>query len=70
VIRYGVIAASKGGKIKTTLQIMAIAWYLWPFPDPISDIGPWIMAAAVVVTTITGLDYTLRALRMRAAARA
>ena len=32
VIRYGVIAASRGGKVKTALQIVAIAWYLWPVP--------------------------------------
>jgi CDP-diacylglycerol---glycerol-3-phosphate 3-phosphatidyltransferase len=70
VIRYGVIAASRGGKIKTMLQILAIAWYLWPFPSGLADVGPWIMAAAVVVTVLTGLDYTLRALRMhRAPAR-
>ncbi|HEY0698229.1 MAG TPA: CDP-diacylglycerol--glycerol-3-phosphate 3-phosphatidyltransferase, partial [Micromonospora sp.] len=30
VIRYGVIAASRGGKVKTALQILAIVWYLWP----------------------------------------
>jgi CDP-diacylglycerol--glycerol-3-phosphate 3-phosphatidyltransferase len=65
VLRYGVIAASRGGKIKTALQILAIAWYLWPFSDPLAAVGPWIMAVAVVVTVATGLDYVLRALRMR-----
>ncbi len=35
VIRYGVIAASKGGKVKTALQILAITWYLCPFPHPV-----------------------------------
>lgn len=65
VIRYGVIAASRGGKAKTALQILAIAWYLWPFPDPVAGVGPWIMAVAVVVTVVTGLDYALRALRLR-----
>jgi len=65
VIRRGVIAASKGGKLKTALQILAIAWYLFPFPHSIARVGPWIMAAAVVVTVVTGLDYVLRALRMR-----
>src|SRR4030095_10152627 len=39
VIRHGVIAASRGGKIKTALQILAIAWYLWPFPSPVPGIG-------------------------------
>jgi CDP-diacylglycerol---glycerol-3-phosphate 3-phosphatidyltransferase len=61
----GVIAASRGGKAKTALQIVAIAWYLCPFPPALADVGPWIMGAAVAVTVITGLDYVLRALRLR-----
>jgi CDP-diacylglycerol--glycerol-3-phosphate 3-phosphatidyltransferase len=65
VIRYGVIAASRGGKAKTALQTLAIAWYLWPFPEPVAAVGPWIMAVAVLVTVVTGLDYALRALRLR-----
>jgi CDP-diacylglycerol--glycerol-3-phosphate 3-phosphatidyltransferase len=68
VIRYGVIAASRGGKAKTALQILAITWYLLPFPDPLAAVGPWIMGAAVAVTVITGLDYVLRALRLRRSA--
>jgi CDP-diacylglycerol--glycerol-3-phosphate 3-phosphatidyltransferase len=64
-LRYGVIAASRGGKVKTALQILAISWYLWPFPDPIAAAAPWIMAAAVAVTVATGLDYAVRALRLR-----
>jgi CDP-diacylglycerol--glycerol-3-phosphate 3-phosphatidyltransferase len=65
VIRYGVIAASRGGKVKTALQILAIVWYLWPFPSALAAVGPWIMDAAVVVTVVTGLDYVLRALQLR-----
>lgn len=68
VIRYGVIAASRGGKVKTALQILAIAWYLCPFPAPVAAVGPWIMAVAVAVTVVTGLDYVLRALRLRRSA--
>jgi CDP-diacylglycerol---glycerol-3-phosphate 3-phosphatidyltransferase len=64
VIRRGVIPASRGGKLKTGLQIAAIAWYLWPFPDPLAAVGPWLMGAAVVVTVVTGLDYALRAFRL------
>jgi CDP-diacylglycerol---glycerol-3-phosphate 3-phosphatidyltransferase len=67
VIRLGVIPASRGGKIKTVLQIAAISWYLWPFPAPLSEIGPWLMALALAVTVITGIDYVVTALRMRAA---
>jgi CDP-diacylglycerol--glycerol-3-phosphate 3-phosphatidyltransferase len=65
VIRYRVIAASRGGKAKTALQIVAIVWYLWPVPAGLGWVGPWIMGAAVVVTVLTGLDYVLRALRLR-----
>ena len=65
VIRYGVIAASRGGKLKTVLQIAAIAWYLWPMPHPLDLIGPWLMGAALVVTVVTGGDYLVQALRLR-----
>jgi CDP-diacylglycerol--glycerol-3-phosphate 3-phosphatidyltransferase len=65
VIRHGVIAASRGGKIKTALQILAISWYLWPFPHTVAEIGPWIMGVAVIVTLVTGFDYILRAIRLR-----
>ncbi|MFC8617385.1 CDP-diacylglycerol--glycerol-3-phosphate 3-phosphatidyltransferase [Micromonospora purpureochromogenes] len=69
VIRRGVIAASRGGKIKTALQILAITWYLWPMPAGLAAVGPWIMAAAVVVTVVTGFDYVAQALRLRRPAR-
>ncbi|MEV1146621.1 CDP-diacylglycerol--glycerol-3-phosphate 3-phosphatidyltransferase [Micromonospora sp. NPDC049799] len=65
VIRHGVIAASRGGKIKTALQILAITWYLWPMPAALAAVAPWIMAAAVAVTVITGFDYVAQALRLR-----
>ncbi|MEV4416209.1 CDP-diacylglycerol--glycerol-3-phosphate 3-phosphatidyltransferase [Catellatospora sp. NPDC049609] len=65
VIRYGVIAASRGGKLKTVLQIAAIAWYLWPFGEPWSMVGPWLMGAALLVTVVTGIDYVIAAIRLR-----
>ncbi|MDG4767097.1 CDP-diacylglycerol--glycerol-3-phosphate 3-phosphatidyltransferase [Solwaraspora sp. WMMD406] len=65
VMRHGVIAASRGGKAKTLLQVLAIVWYLWPFPPLLAVVGPWIMGAAVAVTVATGLDYVVRALRLR-----
>ena len=65
VIRHGVIAASRGGKIKTALQILAITWYLWPMPAALAAVGPWTMAAAVAVTVVTGFDYIAQALRLR-----
>jgi len=69
VIKYGVIAASKGGKVKTALQISAITWYLCPFPHPIDLVADWIMAAAVIITVVTGVDYLIRALRLRFGSR-
>jgi CDP-diacylglycerol--glycerol-3-phosphate 3-phosphatidyltransferase len=68
VLRYGVIPASRGGKVKTVLQILAIGWYILPFPPAVAAVGPWLMGAAVVVTVATGADYVLRALRLRRAA--
>jgi CDP-diacylglycerol--glycerol-3-phosphate 3-phosphatidyltransferase len=47
------------------LQTGAIAWYLWPVPDPYDVVGPWLMGAAVVVTVVTGVDYVLQAMRLR-----
>ena len=70
VIRYGIIPASRGGKLKTVLQIAAIAWYLWPVPAPLDVVGVWLMGAALVVTVVTGADYVVEALRLRRDARA
>jgi CDP-diacylglycerol--glycerol-3-phosphate 3-phosphatidyltransferase len=65
VIRHGVIPASRGGKIKTALQTLAIVWYLWPFDSSPAQAGPWLMGAALIVTVVTGVDYVVRALRLR-----
>ena len=61
------LAASRGGKIKTALQILAISWYLWPFPARLSGVGDAVMAVAVVFTVLTGADYVIRAVRLRRA---
>jgi CDP-diacylglycerol--glycerol-3-phosphate 3-phosphatidyltransferase len=65
VIRHGVIPASRGGKLKTMLQVVAIPWVVWPWPYPIDLLAPWLMGAAVVVTVVTGADYVARALVLR-----
>ncbi|OJF15125.1 CDP-diacylglycerol--glycerol-3-phosphate 3-phosphatidyltransferase [Couchioplanes caeruleus] len=65
VIRYGIIPASRGGKLKTALQILAIAWLLWPVPAPFDAVGTWLMVAALLITMVTGADYVLQALRIR-----
>ena len=63
VIRYGVIAASRGGKLKTLLQVLAISLYM--LPGPPQWLRAVVMAAAVLVTLVTGADYVIRAARLR-----
>jgi CDP-diacylglycerol--glycerol-3-phosphate 3-phosphatidyltransferase len=64
-LRYGVIAASRGGKLKTVLQLAAIGWMLFPFPEPWSYAGLVLMYAALAVTVVTGVDYVMQANRLR-----
>jgi CDP-diacylglycerol--glycerol-3-phosphate 3-phosphatidyltransferase/cardiolipin synthase len=68
VIRYGVIPASRGGKLKTVVQTAAIFLYLLP----LSAFAPWlawvafgVMMAAVLITVWTGVEYVVEALRLR-----
>ena len=65
VIRHGVIAASRGGKAKTVLQSVAIGAYILPLTGVAASARWWVMAAAVVVTVVTGFDYLYRALVLR-----
>jgi CDP-diacylglycerol--glycerol-3-phosphate 3-phosphatidyltransferase/cardiolipin synthase len=68
VIRYGVIPASRGGKLKTVVQTVAIFLYLLP----LAAIAPWltwvafgVMLAAVLITVWTGAEYVVQALKVR-----
>jgi CDP-diacylglycerol--glycerol-3-phosphate 3-phosphatidyltransferase len=65
VIRRGVIAASRGGKAKTLLQVIAISLYV--LPGSFLLVRELFMGAAVVVTLVTGGDYVARAIRLRRA---
>ncbi len=65
VIRRGVIPASRGGKAKTLLQVIAIGLYILPGPSGI--VRGVVMAAAVALTLVTGGDYAARAMRLRRA---
>ncbi len=79
VIRHGIIAASRGGKLKTLLQTFALGLLILPLrllPGPWELFGLvlwWLavvlMAAAVVVTVLTGADYVVKALEVRRAGR-
>ena len=65
VIRHGVMPASRGGKVKTALQALAILLYVLPLSDSWHSIAVVVMALAVIVTVATGVDYLLRAHTLR-----
>jgi CDP-diacylglycerol---glycerol-3-phosphate 3-phosphatidyltransferase len=70
VIRHGVLAASRGCKVKTLLQGVAIGLFVLPLSGWLHALAWAIMLAAIVVALATGVDYVARALRLRRAGRA
>jgi CDP-diacylglycerol--glycerol-3-phosphate 3-phosphatidyltransferase len=67
VIRHGVIPASRGGKLKTLAQGVAVGMYVLALTGPLATLRWWVMAVAVVLTVATGLDYVRQALVLRRA---
>ncbi|WP_031508725.1 CDP-diacylglycerol--glycerol-3-phosphate 3-phosphatidyltransferase [Streptomyces megasporus] len=67
VIRHGVIPASRGGKMKTLAQGVAVGMYILVLTGPLATLRWWVMAAAVVLTVGTGLDYVRQAVALRRA---
>ncbi len=84
VKKHGVMPAGQGGKIKTTLQAVAIGGYLLPFDlwnnapsdwkDTPSDIMIWVtnvvMAAALAITLSTAVQYVRDAQTLRRESKA
>ncbi|MGD9529402.1 CDP-diacylglycerol--glycerol-3-phosphate 3-phosphatidyltransferase [Pseudonocardia sp.] len=74
VLRHGVIPANRGGKTKTLVQTLAIGLYLLPLtelfgPSALIDGVRWtVLFAAVALTVVTGVDYVVQAVRLRASA--
>ena len=74
VLRHGIIPASRGGKAKTLTQAIAIGFYLLPLTELLdADVAvAWVrgvlLGLAVLLTVGTGIDYILRAMRLRATA--
>ncbi|MGD8193893.1 CDP-diacylglycerol--glycerol-3-phosphate 3-phosphatidyltransferase [Herbiconiux sp. P18] len=66
-----VIPASRGGKLKTLVQSVAISLALLPFPTLFGDWVNWVnvvlMALAVILTVVTGIDYLVQAWRLNRA---
>ena len=67
VIRHGVMPASRGGKVKTLLQGLAIGLFVLPLSGALHALAVVLMAVAVVLTVVTGVDYVVRAVRLRRA---
>jgi len=72
MLRDRVIPASRGGKLKTVMQAVAISFALVPLWQLL---GEWIhilnttlMSVAVVLTIVTGFDYLVQAWRQNRAA--
>ncbi|MFE2640789.1 CDP-diacylglycerol--glycerol-3-phosphate 3-phosphatidyltransferase [Streptomyces scopuliridis] len=65
VIRHGVIPASRGGKMKTLAQGVAVGMYVLALTGPLATMRFWVMAVAVALTVITGLDYVRQAVVLR-----
>lgn len=70
VIRHGVIPASRGGKLKTLAQGAAVGMYVLVLTGPLATMRWWMMAVAVALTVVTGLDYVRQAVVLRRAGRA
>jgi CDP-diacylglycerol--glycerol-3-phosphate 3-phosphatidyltransferase len=65
VIRHGVIPASRGGKLKTLVQNIAIGLYILPLTGWLATARWWVMALALVLTVVTGADYVSKAVTLR-----
>lgn len=77
MLKYAVMAAAPGGKLKTVLQSIALLMFL-VYPIGLTfQPAPWwfwpawvVMGAAFLLTVVTGAQYVLDALRLRAEALA
>jgi CDP-diacylglycerol---glycerol-3-phosphate 3-phosphatidyltransferase len=65
VIRHGVMPASRGGKVKTLVQAVAIGLYVLPLTGGWHHTAVVVMWLAVALTVLTGVDYVFRALNLR-----
>ena len=75
--KYGVMPASQGGRIKTTLQALAIGGYILPlelWDTTVSSVvlvlTHVVFVAAFTITMVTAVQYVLDARRIRSEQRA
>ncbi|GGM21602.1 CDP-diacylglycerol--glycerol-3-phosphate 3-phosphatidyltransferase [Promicromonospora citrea] len=74
MLKYAVMPASRGGKLKTVLQSVAIPLFLLPREglglDWLTVVAWVVLVAAFAVTVVTGVDYVYQGWRIRRDARA
>jgi CDP-diacylglycerol--glycerol-3-phosphate 3-phosphatidyltransferase len=61
VIKKGVIPASRGGKVKTVSQIVAIVAFLIPLNGWVDAVAQMSLGVALALTITTGIDYVIKA---------
>ena len=73
VLSKVVVPASRGGKLKTVVQAVAVALFLCAPWTLLGDWAGWVswivMAVAIALTLSTGIEYLVQAWRHRATAR-
>lgn len=68
IAKHGIMAANKGGKLKTVTQSVALGLYLLGrdnLPEWMALVAFVIMILALVLTLLTGITYIFSALRIR-----
>lgn len=73
IAKYGIMAANKGGKLKTLTQTFALILFSLNYtllPGPLSVLAWVLMWAALILTVVTGLDYLRHAWVIRQKGRA
>lgn len=68
IAKHGIMAANKGGKLKTVTQSVALGLYLLGrdnLPEWLSVVALVVMLIALALTLLTGITYIFSALRIR-----
>ncbi|MFV0428541.1 MAG: CDP-diacylglycerol--glycerol-3-phosphate 3-phosphatidyltransferase [Arachnia sp.] len=68
IAKYGIMAANRGGKMKTLTQSLALTLFLCGLsnlPSFLQVIAWVLMWAALILTVVTGLDYLRSAWKIR-----
>ncbi|WP_018023836.1 CDP-diacylglycerol--glycerol-3-phosphate 3-phosphatidyltransferase [Corynebacterium ulceribovis] len=65
MLRRGkVVPASKGGKLKTTTQTLAVFLFILPIAGWVTTVAWVVMIAALIITVVTGIQYLLDARKL------